>query len=114
MNKSLILNRIKEHYNFKSDAEFARFLKISPQVLANWHRRNSFDYDVLYTRCEDIDPNWLFSGKEPMLKDRDTDFDNSSDSLIHKLEESREKLIEMDRAIQEEVDRLTKLIESFH
>jgi len=49
-----------------------------------------------------------------MLKDRDTDFDNSSDSLIHKLEESREKLIEMDRAIQEEVDRLTKLIESFH
>jgi Bacteriophage CI repressor helix-turn-helix domain. len=113
MDKSLILNKIKEYYHFKSDAEFARFLSISPQVLANWHRRNTFDYDILYTKCEDIDPNWLFLGKGFMLRNEELRQEKSS-SFLQKLEESRKKLIEMNMAIQKEVDRLTYLIESFH
>ena len=68
MNKSLILNEIKLHYNIKSDTDFAKFLGIKPQVLSNWKSRNSIDYDLIYTKCLDIDANWLLTGKGNMLK----------------------------------------------
>lgn len=68
MDKSLILNKIKEHYAIVRDADFARFLGIKPQTLASWHTRNTFDIELLYSKCVDIDANWLLSGEGNMLK----------------------------------------------
>lgn len=68
MDKSLILNLIKIHYKFKTDSDFAKFLGISPQMLTNWKSRNTMDYDLIYTKCVDIDANWLLTGKGDMLK----------------------------------------------
>ena len=70
IDKSLILNKIKLHYQFKNDAEFARFLGIKPQTLASWHTRNTFDIDLLYAKCELIDGNWLLSGKGEILRNK--------------------------------------------
>lgn len=69
MDKALILKEIKKHYNFVSDADFARFLEIKPQTLSNWYARNTFDYDVLYTKCVEINIDWIFTGKGDMLKE---------------------------------------------
>lgn len=66
--KSLILNDIKNHYFLKSDADFARFLNIKPQTLSSWHSRNTFDIDLLFAKCVEIDGNFLLSGKGTMLK----------------------------------------------
>lgn len=66
--KTLILNKIKLHYGFSSDAEFARFLDIKPNTLSNWYARNTMDYERVYTKCEYIDGNFIMTGKEPMLK----------------------------------------------
>lgn len=63
MDKSLILNRISEHYNLSNQAALARFLGVSPQTLANWRARNTIDLDVLLTKCEAIDFNWLLFGR---------------------------------------------------
>ena len=68
MNKLLILNEIKSYLNIKSDTEFAVFLGIKPQVLSNWKARNTFDIDLIYTKCEFIDANWLLTGQGEMLK----------------------------------------------
>ncbi|WP_300979028.1 helix-turn-helix domain-containing protein [Flavobacterium sp.] len=68
MDKSLILKEIKKHYNFKTDGEFADFLGIKQNTLSNWATRNSIDYDRIITKCEDIDANWLLTGKGDMLK----------------------------------------------
>lgn len=68
MKKSEILNSIKKQYNFKTDAEFARFLEIKPQTLATWHSRDTFDIELIYSKCEQIDANWLLSGEGKMLK----------------------------------------------
>lgn len=68
MDKSMIINQIKDYYKFKSDAEFARFLGIKPQTLSSWYSRNTFDIDLMYAKCVEIDGNWLLSGKGPMLK----------------------------------------------
>ncbi|WP_199118694.1 S24 family peptidase [Pedobacter sp. ASV28] len=59
----LILNEIKSHYNFSSDAELARFLGVAPNTLSNWVARNSLDYDLIFSKCEDIDANFLLTGK---------------------------------------------------
>ncbi len=66
--KSLILNRIKLHYNFASNAEFASFIGIAPNTLSNWYTRNTVDYDLLFTKCVGLDTNWLLTGEGFALK----------------------------------------------
>lgn len=61
-NKSDILNRIKEYYKIKSNAELSRFLGISPSTLSNWYSRNTIDYDLIFDKCSDIDLDWLING----------------------------------------------------
>ncbi|WP_430411712.1 helix-turn-helix domain-containing protein [Kordia sp.] len=61
--KSKMLSIIKEHYAFKSDSEFARFLGIKPQTLSTWHSRDSFDIYLLYAKCEGVNAEWLLSGQ---------------------------------------------------
>lgn len=68
MDKSLILNEIKSYLNIKSDSDFARFLDVSPQVISNWRSRNTFDIELIYTKCLNINPEWLLTGNGEMLK----------------------------------------------
>jgi phage repressor protein C with HTH and peptisase S24 domain len=68
MEKFQILNDIKKHYAFKRDTDFATFLGISPQVLYNWKARNTFDTELVYSKCFDINSEWLLTGKGAMLK----------------------------------------------
>ena len=51
------------------NADFARFLGISSQAVSNWYTRNTFDAELLYTKCDFINPAWLLTGKGSMLKD---------------------------------------------
>ncbi len=72
MDKTLILREIKTHLGYKKEIEFADFLEIKPQTLNSWYTRNSFDYEVLYAKCEKwINPHWLLTGEGEMLKDSD-------------------------------------------
>ncbi|WP_372937988.1 helix-turn-helix domain-containing protein [Seonamhaeicola sp.] len=68
MDKSLILKEIKKHYKFRTDSEFADFLGIKQNTLSNWSTRNSLDYERIISKCEEIDANWLLTGKGSMLK----------------------------------------------
>ncbi len=67
-----ILNRLKKHYNIASDTGLAKFLNIAPTTLSSWKSRDSFDYDLVYSKCEDVDGNWLLTGEGPMLKSEST------------------------------------------
>jgi len=68
MDKKLILSKIKLHYGFKTETEFAKFLGISSNTLFNWYSRNTIDYERVVTKCVDIDANWIFTGVGNMLK----------------------------------------------
>ena len=68
IDKALILSKIKSHYNFEKDADFARFLEIKPQTLSSWYSRNTFDIELLYSKCVEINPEWLLTGEGEMLK----------------------------------------------
>lgn len=67
VDKSLILNSIKKHYKFKYDSEFADFLDIKRQTLSSWFSRNTFDIELLYSKCSELNPHWLLTGKGEML-----------------------------------------------
>lgn len=68
MDKTLIINRIKKHYGFNKDSDFANYLGISPQVLSNWKSRNTYDAELIYTKCVEVAPEWLLTGKGEMIK----------------------------------------------
>ena len=68
MDKLLILNKIKEHLSFRFDKDFADFLEIKTTTLAMWYKRNTFDIELLFNKCEFLSPEWLLTGSGEMLK----------------------------------------------
>ncbi|MDK7375944.1 helix-turn-helix domain-containing protein [Weeksella virosa] len=71
MDKTLILNQIKKHLKFKTDTEFADFLGVKQPTISTWRKRNTIDYDLIIAKCDNIDANWLMTGKGNMLKSKD-------------------------------------------
>lgn len=90
-----MLDEIKIHYGFKRDAELADFLEITRQTLSNWKSRNSFDAELLYSKCPELSPAWLLTGKGPMLQK------DSTDSIINETDPEvlREKLLHLQRQL---------------
>lgn len=68
VNKSSLVERLKEHYNFKTNNELALFLGVAPNTISGWIKRDSIDYDLIFSRCADIDINWLITGQTPKHK----------------------------------------------
>lgn len=66
LDKPLVLDRIKEYYKLKGNAELARFLGVAPNTITNWYGRKTFDIDVIYTKCVGVDMNWLLTGEGNM------------------------------------------------
>ena len=57
------------HYADGNKARFPTMLGIKPQTLSMWLSRNSFDAELLFSRCEDLSGDWLLSGgKGEMLR----------------------------------------------
>ena len=61
LDKSKVLDRIKDFYGLKKKIELAEFLGIPPTTLSSWYSRNMIDLDIIYDKCVDIDLNWLFN-----------------------------------------------------
>lgn len=93
MDKTLILNKLQKHYKFKKDNDFALFLGISGQLLSKWKLRNTFDVDVLYTKCTEINPDFLLSGNEPIQRIDVVSGTSEIDKVYKDLSESRLEVI---------------------
>ena len=64
LDKNVILGKIKQFYGFKTNKELASFLGVANNTITNWMRRNTIDYDLIFTKCTDIDINWLLSNEK--------------------------------------------------
>lgn len=131
----MILREIKKHYSFKNDAEFARFLGISPQTLSSWQSRNTFDLELLYAKCIDFNAEYLITGQGPMLRnhgiinsgngqqvvanhnngtinaDNRQYYSDSPDVLRAQIDTLNERIKEKDAQIKEKDAQINKLIE---
>ena len=125
IDRSFMLDRIKTHYRFKRDIDLARHLGVKPQVLSNWRKRNSFDAQLLYTKCDELNPSWLLTGDEPMLTSALQDLHslqeesgvyvlqekiNAMEGRIEALLEANTALKEANGAFRETIDIMKKRI----
>ena len=56
----------------KTDSEFADFLGVKQPTISTWRKRNTIDYKLIITKCNNIDANWLLTGQGEMLKNAPT------------------------------------------
>ncbi len=63
-----ILERIMEHYEMESQAEFARRMGISAQNVSSWFARGTYNVELLAVSFPELSGDWLLTGEEPMLK----------------------------------------------
>lgn len=68
ISKSERVNRLVEHFGRGNKSEFARIIGTTPQVVATWITRDTLNYDLVYAKCEGINPEWLLTGDGEMLK----------------------------------------------
>ena len=69
MDKRTMLECLINHYTDGNKAAFARMINIIPQMISHWLRRNTFDNELLYSKCKGISANWLLTGEGEMLAD---------------------------------------------
>ena len=68
MTKRERLQALINHYTSGNKAKFAAKLGITAQGLSTWLARNTFDTDLIYSKCEEISPDWLLTGHGEMFK----------------------------------------------
>lgn len=110
-NSSEILDRIRTALNLSNDTELASTLGIKKATLSNWRSRNSLDWALLFSFCEQIDLNWLVWGSHHQNKTKQESEPNSTNILITHLDN---KLKEKDTEIgnlREDIGRLKARIE---
>lgn len=68
VDKNALLDRIKTVYALRGNKELADFLGVSKSTVSNWYARNTVDYDVVFSRCEQSDILFLLSGLSSAIK----------------------------------------------
>ena len=68
MSKKDMLLALIEHYSNGNKAQFASLLGITPQGLSTWVKRESFDIELIFSKCEGLSAQWLLSGEGDMLE----------------------------------------------
>lgn len=123
MDKTLILNRLKKINNFSTDIDLANFLGISKSTLSNWYKRNSIDYDLVFSKCEQrVNRDWLLTGRGNMFNEQSSDiyttqimFDNTFHEHVKLNKEERElflESIELHKKINNLLEEKVKELES--
>ena len=62
-----MLEEIISHFTNGNKAQFANKLGVTAQTISAWISRKTFDNELIFTKCCGINPEWLLSGKPPML-----------------------------------------------
>ena len=68
MNKTARLQKLILYYCSGNKTRFAEKLGIKPQALAMWETRNTLNYDIIFTNCENLSAKWLLTGEGEMIE----------------------------------------------
>lgn len=110
---SEILDRLRNALNQSNDTELANFLGVKKATLSNWRSRNSLDWPLLFSFCEQIDLNWIIFGDSKAIPptNQESLAINTNSSLVEHLDN---KLKEKDKEIgslNKEIGKLEARIE---
>ena len=78
-----MIDRIKLAKKLPSDAELARFLKVSTGTVSTWRKRNSMKVKDVLNFVSDLDMNWLLFGSES-ITNASSDHKHEPDLIYNK------------------------------
>lgn len=81
MNKRDQVNALISYYSDGNKTTFATKLGLKPQSISNWIARNTFDADLIYSKCENISAEWLLTGEGEMLKSETPKIEENSEAV---------------------------------
>ena len=121
LDKVAVLDRIKEFYSLKGNADLARFLGVAPNTVTNWYNRKTFDIDAIFTKCVDINLTWLFLGKghkkvqdeAPPPKEQQNDKINLYYNMYKEQQKEIRSLLEEIGVLKERLRQYQSQIETF-
>ena len=67
MNKKDQVNALISYFSNGNKTAFASKLGLKPRSINNWIARNTFDADLIFSKCDGISAEWLLTGKGDML-----------------------------------------------
>lgn len=75
--KKEILEALIVAYCDGNKARFAAMIGVKPQLISNWLKRSTFDYDQVYAGCENLSGDYLLTGEGNMFRQSDSQIDNT-------------------------------------
>lgn len=92
MTKKERLEALIAHYSDGKPTKFAKFLGVAPSTISSWLKRDTYDYELLFAKCESLSAEWLITGKGEMLKQKTSIYDMDISDIISRLERIESKL----------------------
>ena len=102
-----MLHCIIAHYTDGNKSKFAQMLGVTPQAISTWEKRNTFDLELIFAKCENINSLWLLTGEGEMLK-REEENIKTGDALANALLKMIE---EKDLELRSQAETIGKLRE---
>lgn len=66
LSKSERLNALINHYSNGKKSDFANLLNVAPQTISTWITRDTYDIELIFSKCKDVSATWLISGEGGM------------------------------------------------
>ena len=118
MKINLIIERLLLYFNVETNTALAQKLGVSASTLSNWKNRNTIDYELIFTKCEGVNFNWLFLGSGEMQLNHDSNKVSSgsmNEDPNQRIIRAKDKTIETQRKfifrVEDENEYLKKQIE---
>ena len=95
MQINFVIERLCSYYQLDKKKDLADKLGVKPSVISNWITRNTIDWSIIFTKCEDINLNWVVYGQGHMKR-----LSNSENPAYKDLfEKQKEEIKELNREI---------------
>ena len=77
-----MLECIINYYTDGNKARFAAIIGVKPQTINTWATRNTFDAELIYSKCDGISGDWLLgNGEGDMIKSSNSAMVNGDGSV---------------------------------
>lgn len=68
MKKGTMVECLVNYFDNGNKSHFAKRLGLRAQTISGWIKRDTFDAELIYSKCQGVSGDWLLSGEGEMLR----------------------------------------------